>query len=125
MNMANQQTNGISKTVKQLKNAVGGDVGGIFNKLKTSGISEQFQSWIGKGENKPVTAEQITEALGNEHIAKIADQTGVAPGQAAQDLARKLPSLVDKMTPDGQLPDKFARSDASVGVRARSDASVL
>lgn len=109
------QQSGIGKTVNQMKKTVGGDVGGLFNKLKNSSISEHFQSWIGKGENKPVTPEQVTQALGNEHLAKIADQTGVTPEQAAQNIAQKLPSMVDKMTPDGQLPDQSALSGMAAG----------
>lgn len=95
----------IGKTYSQLTKTVGSNVTGLFSKLKNGSLGEHFQSWIGKGENKPVTADQVTEALGNEHLAKIADQTGVSPQQAAQNIAKKVPDLVDKMTPDGQLPD--------------------
>lgn len=106
MSETTQQQSGLGKTLNQVKKTVGSDVGGLFTKLKNSSIAEHFQSWIGKGENKPVTPEQVTEALGNEHLAKIADQTGVTPEQAAQNIAQKLPTMVDKMTPDGQLPDQ-------------------
>ncbi|MEY9903831.1 uncharacterized protein YidB (DUF937 family) [Catenulispora sp. MAP12-49] len=109
------QQSGIGKTINQVKKTVGGDIGGMFNKLKNSSISEQFQSWIGKGENKPVTPEQVTQALGNEQLAKIADQTGVTPEQAAQNISQKLPTLVDKMTPDGQLPDQPVLSGMAAG----------
>jgi uncharacterized protein YidB (DUF937 family) len=105
MSEMGQQGGGIGKAFSQMKNTVGEDVGELFGKLKNSSISEHFQSWIGKGENKSVTPDQVTQALGNEQIAKIADQTGVTPEQAAQNLAQKLPGMVDKITPDGQLPD--------------------
>ena len=114
MNEMGQQS-GIGKTTNQVKKIVGSDIGGLFNKLKNSSISEQFQSWIGKGENKPVTPEQVTQALGNEHLAKIADQTGVTPEQAARNIAQKLPTMVDKMTPDGQLPDQPVLSGMTAG----------
>jgi uncharacterized protein YidB (DUF937 family) len=96
-----QGASGIGKMMGQLKGMLGGDVGGVMDKLKSGGLSEQFKSWVGKGENKPVTADQVTQALGNEHIAKIAEQTGMSQDQAAQNIADKLPGMVDKMTPDG------------------------
>ena len=100
--------NDIGKMFNQLTSTVGGNVTGLFSKLKDSSLGEHFQSWVGKGENKPVTPEQVTDALGNEHLAKIAEQTGVTPEQAAQNIAQKVPGMVDKMTPDGQLPDPQA-----------------
>lgn len=105
----------LGKLWKQLTDNIGGGMTGALDKLKKSNIGEQVQSWIGKGENKPVTPEQVTQALGNEQLAKIADQTGVTSEQAAQNLAKKLPSMVDKITPDGQLPDQSVLAGAPGG----------
>jgi uncharacterized protein YidB (DUF937 family) len=105
----------MAKMMGQMKSMLGTDVGGCLDKIKNSGLSEHFKSWVGKGENKPVTADQVTEALGNEHMAKIADQTGVSQQQAAQTIADKLPGMVDKMTPEGN-----AGSLAGVGSKAQS-----
>jgi len=95
----------IGKLFKQLTDTVGSGVSEVFNKLKDSSIGEQVQSWIGKGENKPVTPDQVTQALGPDQMDKIAQQTGKTPEQAAQQMADKLPGMVDKLTPDGHLPD--------------------
>jgi uncharacterized protein YidB (DUF937 family) len=95
----------LGKLFKQLTENVGGGVSGALEKLKKSSIGEQVQSWIGKGENKPVNADQVTQAIGQERMEKIAQQTGTTPEQAAQMMADKLPGMVDKMTPDGQIPD--------------------
>jgi uncharacterized protein YidB (DUF937 family) len=99
------ETPDIGKMFSQLTSSIGGGISDMFNKLKDSSIGEQFQSWIGKGENKPVTADQVTEALGPDAMNKIAEKTGTTPEQAAQNVAKKLPGMVDKITPDGQLPD--------------------
>jgi uncharacterized protein YidB (DUF937 family) len=93
------------KMRKQLTDTVGNSVTDVLAKLKDSGIAEQVQSWIGKGENKPVTADQVSQALGPDHLDKIARQTGKTPQQAAQTMADKLPTMVDKLSPDGHLPD--------------------
>lgn len=113
----NQQggASGMAKMMSQLRNTVGGDVGGVLDKLKNAGLAEHVKSWIGRGENKPVTADQVSQALGNEHIAKIAEQTGVSQRQAAQNIADKLPGMVDKMTPDG---DQSALTGARSGMQS-------
>jgi len=99
------ETPDIGKMFSQLTSSIGSGVSDMFNKLKDSSIGEQFQSWIGKGENQPVTADQVTEALGPDAMNKIAEKTGTTPEQAAENVAQKLPGMVDKITPDGQLPD--------------------
>src|SRR5690348_15489995 len=99
------ETPDIGKMFSQLTKEIGSGVSDMFNKLKDSSIGEQFQSWIGKGENKPVTADQVTEALGPDAMNQIAEKTGTTPEAAAQNMAQKLPGMVDKMTPDGELPD--------------------
>lgn len=114
-NPQGQGASGMGKMMGQLKSMLGNDAGGVLDKLKGSGLSDHFKSWVGKGENKPVTADQVTQALGNEQISKIADQTGVSQQQAAQNIADKLPGVVDKMTPEG---DSSALS--GVGAKAQS-----
>jgi uncharacterized protein YidB (DUF937 family) len=95
----------LGKLWKQLTDNVGGGMSEALDKLKKSSIGEQVQSWIGKGENKPVNADQVTQAIGQDQMEQIAQQAGTTPEQAAQTMADKLPGMVDKMTPDGQLPD--------------------
>ena len=59
---------------------------------------------IGTGQNQSVTGAQIQQALPDETLRKVAEQAGVTPEEAASDLARTLPQAVDKLTPEGQLP---------------------
>lgn len=105
----------LGKLWKQLTDNVGGGMSEAIEKLKKSSIGEQVQSWIGKGENKPVNADQVTQAIGQDKMEKIAQQTGTTPEQAAQTMADKLPGMVDKMTPDGQLPDPQSIKDNVAG----------
>src|SRR5947209_5196472 len=107
------ETPDVKKMFSQLTSAVGGSVPQLFTKLKNSNIGEQFQSWIGKGENMPVTADQVTQAIGPEAMNRIAEKTGTTPEQAAQNLAKKLPGMVDRATPDGRLPDPSAMEDGA------------
>jgi uncharacterized protein YidB (DUF937 family) len=77
---------------------------GLMQKSRASGMEEQVSSWVAKGQNIPVVGEQIKKALGNEKVAEIARKLGVTNDQAADDLAQALPDVVDKVTPDGEVP---------------------
>lgn len=79
-------------------------LGGLLDMLTKSGLAAQKDSWVGTGQNQSVTGEQIQQALPDETLQKVAEQAGVSPEQAASDLARTLPQAVDKLTPEGQVP---------------------
>lgn len=79
-------------------------LGGLLEMLAKSGLAEQKDSWVGTGQNQSVTGAQIQQALPDETLQKVAEQAGVTPEQAATDLAQTLPQAVDRLTPDGQLP---------------------
>ena len=79
-------------------------LGGLLEMLTKSGLAEQKDSWVGTGQNQSVTGAQIQQALPDETLQKVAEQAGVTPEQAASDLARTLPQAVDKLTPEGQVP---------------------
>jgi uncharacterized protein YidB (DUF937 family) len=106
---------------EKVQNAVGNvlkdqnGLGGLINKLGSSGLSSQISSWIGTGKNEPVTAEQVQNALGEDTVAKAAQQAGVSPQQAAEGLAKALPTIVDQASPDGSLnvPAQPAAGQAS------------
>lgn len=82
----------------------GSPLGGLMEMLTKSGLMEQAQSWVGTGENKAVSGAQIAQALPNDTLHKVAEQAGVSPQQAADQIAQHLPQAVDKLTPDGELP---------------------
>ena len=85
------------------------DVGGIVQQLRQSGLGAQVGSWIGTGENLPVSADDIAQALSGPALAAIAGKLGVDPSAASALLSRVLPGLVDRHTPDGQ--DQAAPDD--------------
>ena len=79
-------------------------LGGLLDMLTKSGLAAQKDSWVGTGQNQSVTGAQIQQALPDEILQKVAEQAGVTPEQAASDLAQTLPQAVDKLTPEGQVP---------------------
>ena len=81
-----------------------GGLPALLQKLKDSGLEDQVASWIGAGENKAVSGDQIKEALGEENLQQVAQQAGLEPEHASTGLAQLLPQLIDKLTPNGQVP---------------------
>ncbi|OQQ15235.1 hypothetical protein B0675_34900 [Streptomyces sp. M41(2017)] len=86
-------------------------LGGLMGMLTKSGLVDQAQSWVGNGENKAVSGQQIAEALPDETLQKVAEQNGVSPQQAADQIAQSLPQAVDKLTPAGQIPSGTSLED--------------
>lgn len=76
----------------------------LLQKLKDSGLADQVASWIGTGENQTVSGDQIKEALGAENIQQVAQQAGIEPEHASTGLAQLLPQIIDKLTPNGEVP---------------------
>jgi len=81
-----------------------GELSGLLQKLKDSGLEDQVASWIGTGENQPVSGDQIKDALGEETVEQVAQQSGIAPEHAATGLAQLLPQIINQLTPNGQVP---------------------
>ncbi|MCX5202148.1 YidB family protein [Streptomyces sp. NBC_00237] len=86
-------------------------LGGLMEMLQKSGLADQAQSWIGTGDNQPVSGAEVAQALPDEALAKAAEQAGVTPQEAADTLAQALPQAVDKLTPEGQLPQAASLED--------------
>lgn len=81
-----------------------GGLSALLQKFKDSGMEDQVASWIGTGENQPVSGDQIKDALGDDTVRQIAQQSGVAPEDAASKLAQYLPQIINEITPHGQIP---------------------
>jgi uncharacterized protein YidB (DUF937 family) len=67
-------------------------------------LGQQAQSWIGTGQNMPISPDVLSKILGQGQLGQIAQQFGIPPEEAAGGLAQALPNVVDQMTPDGQIP---------------------
>jgi len=82
-----------------------GGIQGILVKCQQSGLTEQAKSWVSTGANLPISADQVQKVLGSDAVAKIAASLGLSHGDAGNQLANLLPNVIDKMTPNGQVPD--------------------
>jgi uncharacterized protein YidB (DUF937 family) len=82
----------------------GAGLGGLVGLLRDKGLGDVADSWVGTGENKPVSSSQIADALGPDQVAQVAEQAGVSREEASSGLAEVLPKLVNELTPDGSIP---------------------
>jgi uncharacterized protein YidB (DUF937 family) len=110
-----QSTALLAGLMKMVNSPAIGGVGGLVAKLQSAGLGSIVSSWIGTGTNQPVTGRQLTSALGEENIEQVAREAGVSREDASSGLASILPGLVDKLSPDGQIPDNVARAGAPGG----------
>lgn len=82
-----------------------GGLSGLVQKISAGGLGEQVASWVSTGKNIPVTAEQIQSALSSSGLQDIAAKFGINTSDMAVQLSSLLPQVVDKLTPDGQVPE--------------------
>ncbi len=88
-----------------LNNQQSGGLGGLVQNFIQKGLGDVVSSWVGTGQNLPISAEQIQHVLGSDQIQQIAAQAGMSPETASASLASLLPGLVDKATPEGKIPE--------------------
>jgi uncharacterized protein YidB (DUF937 family) len=81
-----------------------GGIGELLERFKQNGQGEAAQSWINQGPNKEVSPPQLKQAIGDDVLEKLAQQTGLSQEELLARLSRELPAAVDKYTPDGRLP---------------------
>ena len=83
--------------------AQSGGLQGLANKFSQSGQGDTFSSWVGMGENQPISGGQVQKVLGSDEVNALAAKLGVDPAQASHFLAEYLPKVVDKLTPEGKV----------------------
>jgi len=88
-----------------------GGIEGVLDKFRQGGYGDQAASWQGTGQNIPISGAALQEVLGSGAIGQIAQQLGLSHGETAGGLAQMLPHVIDRMTPQGDVP---ANSDDMV-----------
>jgi uncharacterized protein YidB (DUF937 family) len=81
-----------------------GGLGGLLDKLQKGGLGNVANSWVGPGQNQPVSPGQLGPALGPDIIKTLAQRSGLSEEEITKGLSQILPGVVDKLTPSGRLP---------------------
>lgn len=104
-NASAQQNNPLLQMALQILQQNGG-VGGLVERFRQAGYGAQADSWVSTGQNQPINADVLQQVLGSGALRDIESQLGGTPGSAAGGLASILPQIVDRMTPQGQVPSE-------------------
>jgi len=110
------QDGGLASLQKMINSS--GGLHGLTSKLASSGLGQQVQSWVGHGDNQPVTGQQVQQAIGPNQINEMAKQANMSPEETCNQVAQALPQMVDQATPQGQMPapenDPFSKGKDAV-----------
>jgi uncharacterized protein YidB (DUF937 family) len=87
---------------------LGGGLSELLEQFTKNGQGETAESWIGPGPNKEVSPPQLKQAIGQDVLTALVQQTGLSQEELLARLSRELPTAVDKYTPDGRLPPRAA-----------------
>jgi uncharacterized protein YidB (DUF937 family) len=81
-----------------------GGLTGLVQRFQSQGLGATIQSWIGTGTNQPITPAALQKVLGDQRIQALATKMGISPETVAHQLSAVLPTVIDHLTPTGQLP---------------------
>jgi uncharacterized protein YidB (DUF937 family) len=82
----------------------GGGLADLLGRFQAAGFGDQARSWVGTGQNMPIPPNALEQVFGRGGLAEIARRAGVSEQDASQGLSRLMPEVVDRVTPDGQVP---------------------
>ena len=85
-----------------------GDQGGLQNLISqfdAKGLGDIIGSWVGTGQNKSISADQIQNVIGSDALSGIASKLGINVSDLSGQLSNLLPGVVEKLTPNGKVPE--------------------
>ena len=83
----------------------GGGLQGLIQTFQNKGLGDLISSWVSTGQNLPINPEQLKNGLGSDIIGQLAAKVGIPADVATSKLTELLPTLVDKLTPEGKVPE--------------------
>jgi uncharacterized protein YidB (DUF937 family) len=84
--------------------SAGGGLGGLVQAFSQAGLGDIVSSWVGTGQNQPISPQQLQHGLGADRLRDLAQAAGLTEEATAGTLSGLLPTVVDKLTPEGNLP---------------------
>ncbi|MDA8433447.1 MAG: YidB family protein [Nitrospiraceae bacterium] len=95
----------IDGILSMVTNKESGGLAGLVSSFKEKGLGDIVSSWISAGNNLPISAEQIQQGIGEERLQQFAGKIGLSPEAAKSKLAELLPDIIDRITPEGKIPE--------------------
>ena len=82
-----------------------GGIGGVLERFRNQGYSQQAASWVSTGENEELQPQAVNELMGTEELSRMSQQLGVSQEEVSSSMAQILPEIVNQLTPQGGVPD--------------------
>ena len=82
-----------------------GGIQGVVNEFERNGLGPTVKSWVGTGPNQPISADQVQQVLGPDLLQQLSAKSGLSVQELTQKLSHVLPQAVDRLTPDGKIPN--------------------
>jgi uncharacterized protein YidB (DUF937 family) len=101
--------------LQMLSSGQGAGLGGLVQSFEAAGVGHLIQGWISTGPNPPGTVSQIQQGLGHTNLQALAQRTGMSVSALLPVLVQVLPVLIDKMTPDGRIPQQTHGGQGGLG----------
>ncbi|TCZ54989.1 YidB family protein [Roseicella aquatilis] len=92
-----------------------GGLGGLLESLRGQGLGQHVDSWVGHGPNQPVPAQHLEQGFDPQELDEVARRAGTDRGTLLQELSAMLPQVVDRMTPQGRLPQREEEVGGGLG----------
>jgi len=108
---AEQHAGALGAIMEYVNSPQVGGISGLQKMFEEKGLGGIMSSWVGSGENRPISAEQLQSVLHSGALQQVAEKAGIDPSQLTSMMSTLLPHVVDKLTPDGQAPDSGALSN--------------
>jgi uncharacterized protein YidB (DUF937 family) len=107
----------IEHVLGMISNEKTGGLAGLTKEFTKKGLGDVVNSWIGTGQNMPISADQVAGVLGSSKIKSLAEKAGVSPEEISGGLAHLFPEIIDSLTPNGSVPDSDTLSKGLGSIR--------
>ncbi|GAC1617460.1 MAG: hypothetical protein PVS2B2_20260 [Candidatus Acidiferrum sp.] len=115
---AEQHAGALGAVMDYINSPQVGGVSGLQKMFQQQGLGGIVGSWIGSGQNLPISAEQLQSVLHSDALEQAAQKAGLDPSQLTAMMSQLLPHVVDKMTPEGKVPDTSSVQQMMKGLGA-------
>jgi uncharacterized protein YidB (DUF937 family) len=114
--MLGDSSNPLATGLLHMINNNPGGLSGMLQSFHDKGLGGLVSSWVSTGQNLPITADQIQHVLGAEQVKELAAKAGISPDIASNAISQLLPSLVDKLTPSGEMPQHSTLMEVGMSI---------
>jgi uncharacterized protein YidB (DUF937 family) len=96
-----------------------GGLAGLVQQFTDAGLAREASSWVSTGQNLPISAEQISQVLGQGNVRSLGENFNLSSESASAGLASLLPALIDHLTPKGQVDSETPLTASLSRLRGR------